>query len=172
MSKKIVKLTESDLVNIIKRIISEEEMTSQMETDNFLEYLNQNGIQVSKESIDSLPSNEQDINPPEEVLNRDPKIRDTWKKIKDAVSRASESELINAYKTISKVLKNRKSTNEQVMLPTLITILGLSIPVSYLIAIGMFSLMFILARLSKKSKGGPGRVAGRNEFRLGKAWDL
>lgn len=169
MSKKIIKLTESDLINIIKKVISEE-MTTEMNTDDFLKYLNQNGIQVSKDKIESLPDDVETINPPEKTFSKDPKIRDTWKKLKEVILNADEKELMDAYKKISNVLKN--NVNEQAMLPTLITILGLSIPVSYLIAIGMFSLMFIMARLARKSKKGAGRVGGRNEFRLGKAWDI
>jgi len=173
--KKIVRLTESDLIKIVKRVIKEEN-SSQMDSSEFMDYLNQNGIQISQDKIDSLPKDEELINPPQETLNKDPKLRDVWGKLKDAISNADEKQLIDAYKKISNVLKNKHwynyKVNEQAMLPTLVTILGLSIPVSYLIAIGMFSLMFIMARLAKKSKGGAGRVGGRNEFRLGKAWDL
>lgn len=173
--KKIVRLTESDLIKIVKRVIKEEN-SSQMDSSEFMDYLNQNGIQISQDKIDSLPEDEELINPPQETLNKDPKLRDVWGKLKDAILNADEKQLIDAYKKISNVFKNKHwynyKVNEQAMLPTLVTILGLSIPVSYLIAIGMFSLMFIMARLAKKSKGGAGRVGGRNEFRLGKAWDL
>jgi hypothetical protein len=117
-----------------------------MDSSEFMDYLNQNGIQISQDKIDSLPEDEELINPPQETLNKDPKLRDVWRKLKDAILNADEKQLIDAYKKISNVLKNK--VNEQVMLPTLVTILGLSIPVSYLIAIVMFSLMFIMACLA------------------------
>ena len=158
--KKRIRLTESELVQLISKIIKEDESVDATTVEQEL------GLPpLTPEIIDSLVGCESDDSDvPQEHQGE-------VQQIGAAIETASVPELKGAFKKLRAAIKNaraqRKLNNEQLEAAA-VTILGVPLGTAALIAIGVLLLLKILGKLLKGGREKPGCRAGeeqmKNEF--------
>ena len=146
MAKRIIRLTESDLTRIVRRVIKEQDETAQadevVKNVDVAQYCSAKGVPgwVTK-TLNALPADKKE------------KAIEFIKNFGNAVSGKSVKELINLRRLIKQEKEKSQSAgavNEQ-LAP--IVIAGFSISASLLIAIGAILLIIIIFLIVKKSSG-------------------
>ena len=146
--KKIVRLTESDLTRIVRRVIKENE-NEQIEADKFLSNINVNQY-CSEKGVPKMVTN---------ILNKLPegmrvKAKEFIKSFGNAISNKSFKELLNIRKEVKSQIQNAESKNLKEQLAP-IMIAGTVIAPSLLIAIGAIILFIIvIVIINNSGKGG------------------
>jgi hypothetical protein len=144
--KKLIRLTESDLTRIVRRVIKEQDETAQadevVKNVDVAQYCSAKGVPgwVTK-TLNALPADKKE------------KAIEFIKNFGNAVSGKSVKELINLRRLIKQEKEKSQSAgavNEQ-LAP--IVIAGFSISASLLIAIGAILLIIIIFLIVKKSSG-------------------
>ena len=144
--KKVIRLTESDLTRIVRRVIKEQDETAQadevVKDVDVAQYCSAKGVPgwVTK-TLNALPADKKE------------KAIEFIKNFGNAVSGKSVKELINLRRLIKQEKEKSQSAgavNEQ-LAP--IVIAGFSISASLLIAIGAILLIIIIFLIVKKSSG-------------------
>lgn len=184
--KKIIKLTESDLTRIIKRVIMETEMTPNSFTGNTIAMAGDTSLstlEIGKEvgsNIDPDVANEAMSCSFDEIgtgLNLKPEAKQLLdkvrSKIKDLVSRKDKGSIKLAFGKLKSQLKKNKpqegAVNEQAALMTSFAILGITAPLWAWVAIGGVVLVLLIKGIieltswipKKKGKGCSKRVTYR-----------
>lgn len=145
--KKFIRLTEGDLSRIVKRVINEQDETSQADAEvkniDVTQYCSAKGVPgwVTK-TLNALPADKRE------------KAKSFIKNFANAVSGKSVKELINLRRQINQEKQKSESSgsvNEQ-LAP--IVIAGISISASLLVAIAVILLGIIIFLIVKKSSGG------------------
>jgi len=165
--KKVVRLTESDLTRLIKKVIKESEQDQQM-----VSALNKENLElasvgippVTMKTIEKFNSGE-DISKEQYRIsvvdsNEDySQLPSITSQLQSAICNASKEELKQAKSQILDLFRNRKKKNVSEQL-AVITILGITAAPWVFLAIGGFLLILIISRLvrwlSNRDRGGYG----------------
>lgn len=143
---KIVRLTEADLTNIVKRVIKENEQQAMLQqiTDDANQEIQDLGEDpLSTEDVNDLIGCEMDDESevPQEHIS-------VFRKLKIAISKANREQLKDAFRQIKAAKNNQKQIGEQAEAATAL-ILGVPVLNAVLIVIGGLLLISILGRLIK-----------------------
>lgn len=143
--KKVIKLTEADLTNLVKKVIAENQamVALQQATDEFNEKAEED---LSTEEFQEVVCvNPDSIELPAETTNEQ---KQKVEEFKAKLKTASVAELKQAKRQL-KELKRKGQQNEQIAGPAVISVLGVSMPPAFAIAIGGILLIMVLNILLK-----------------------
>jgi hypothetical protein len=143
--KKVIKLTEADLTNLVKKIIKENQamVALQQATNEFNEKAEED---LSTEEFQEVVCvNPDTIDLPADTTNEQ---KQKVEEFKAKLKTASVAELKQAKRQLRE-LKRKGQQNEQIAGPAVISVLGVSMPPAFAIAIGGILLIMVLNILLK-----------------------
>ena len=181
--KKVIRLTESDLTKLVKKIIKESEQSAQLSTIT---------SELSSAGIPSL--NMDEINSdvvPQNILNLLPKLDEkpdvdnekkssTLEQVKNAICNSDDTTLENEKKKLLEIIGNKlkrigksiksffqgkkqnKTMNEQAEIATVI--FGVTAPLWIWVAIGAIVLFFVARAIIRKGDRGGYGCSGRESY--------
>lgn len=143
---KVIKLTESELTNLVKKVIKEnqQEMEVQQMTSEFNQKV---GEDLTPEEYKEVMCTE-----PGEIMdipNIDEEQRQKVDELKGKMKSASFAQLMQLKKQLKELKRQSKQQNEQIAGPAVISLLGVSMPPAFAIAIGGIIFIMLLTFLSR-----------------------
>ena len=143
MKRKIVKLTESDLINIIKKVIKEQsEPSSELDTVN--DILSQANLgPITQEDVPELMSD-----CPDDVPN------DKSQQYIDKIKQAAENATLDTLKSELKKVSSASHNVQEQAVTTFIVILGITLPLIEFAIIGGAIAIILIGVILKRIFGG------------------